>query len=316
MQRWGKTGSGKQRWRCAGCLESGTRKRADGAARSRLSLFVSWLTTKSSASEVAARAGVSRQALWEWFRPFWESPPVPRPALPVRTLVLDGTSVSWGECVLLVAGDEDRRRPVSWLPAVRECHESWLAFLAALREGGVMPPFVVCDGQKGLLKAIRETWPDARIQRCLVHVMRQASRWLTRNPKSDAGKDLLALVGKLGGIRTRRQKRRWVRAFGRWLRKRDAFLRERTVAGNGKWRYTHRKLRAVRTLLRNAIPDLFRFVSDPSLPRTSNHVEGGCNGRIQELFRCHRGMSASRKVAVAGWYLALRQGQKPTRKFT
>lgn len=313
MQRWGRTAAGRQRWRCAACSRSAVRTRDDGRAKSRLSLFVSWLTSKASASELAAERGVAVQTLGRWFRPLWDLPPTPRPALPILTLVLDGTVIAWRECTLLIAGDNERLQPVSWAPAAGECHASWLEFLAQLKKGGVMPSFVVCDGQRGLLKAIRETWPDALVQRCLIHVVRQASRWLTRNPKTKAGADLLALVKKLAAVRTRRQKRKWIRAFCYWERRHRKFLKERATGPTGKWWYAHRKLRAARSLVRNAIPDLFRFVSDPTVPRTSNHVEGGCNGRIKELLRCHRGLPLAKKLVVASWYLALRQGQKPTR---
>ena len=38
-----------------------------------------------------------------------------------------------------------------------------------------------------------------------------------------------------------------------------------------------RRLGAAGSSLSNALPDLFRFVTDPTVPKTSNHVEGGMN---------------------------------------
>ena len=315
MQRWGTHPSGTKRWRCADCRIHATRTRKDNHLRRRLSLFVMWLTTKSTLQQVAKETGVSTQTLHAWFRPLWTDSPKPVPITNVRVLVLDGTSVVHRQCMLLIAGDADRIKPVSWLPVGREAYDTWHAFLHKLFLDGTQPPVVVCDGQRGLLKAIHEVWPATKIQRCLVHVIRQSCAWLTQNPKTRAGRELLVLVQKLSTIRTKRQKRRWIRAFRYWYRKHDRFLKERTYASTGHWWYTHRKLRGTRSLLRNAIPDLFRFVTDPSIPRTSNHVEGGLNARIKELFRCHRGFRPNKKVALASWYLALRQGQKPTRNF-
>ena len=215
--------------------------------------------------------------------------------------------------MLLIAGDADRLRPVSWLPVGREAYDSWHTFLRKLSWEGLEPSFVVCDAQRGLLKAIHEVWPKVHVQRCLIHVVRQSCIWLTQNPKTRAGRELLELVRALAGIRTKRQKRRWIRAFRYWDRRHEKFLKDRSYGSGGRWWYTHRKLRGTRSLLRNAIPDLFWFVSDPTIPRTSNHVEGGLNARLKELFRCHRGFSLTKKLALASWYLALRQGQKPTR---
>jgi hypothetical protein len=305
------TVNGKKRWRCRRCSASGIRTRKDNRQRRRLSLFLSWAASKRTLGDVAGTARVSARTLRRWFGPFLDEPPKPVPQAG-RVLVLDATSIEARECVLLIAGDADSRSPVSWDAAVRESADSWFRFLAGLRREGVSPPYIVCDAQRGLLKAIREVWPGAEIQRCLIHVTRQARTWLTMHPKMAAGADLLGLVRELGSVRTKRQKRRWIRRFRRWQKRFAAFLKERTQ-GDGHWWYTHRKLRAVRSLIANAIPDLFRFVSDPTVPRTSNHVEGGLNARIKELLRCRRGLSVKKKLAFAAWYLHLRQGRKPTR---
>jgi len=315
MQRWGCHPSGKQRWHCLDCNESTIRKRKDNRQKQRLSLFVHWLVSKKSLVNITAQTKVSVQTLMKWFAPFWNTPPQPDIQTGVRVLVLDGTSVMKRICMLLIAGNTDTAKPVSWLDVPRECYDTWNIFLRDLSWQGVTPKVVVCDGQRGLLKAIHEVWPQVKIQRCLIHVVRQASNWLTQNPQTKAGQDLLVLVKQLPQIQTKRQKRRWIRAFRYWCKQHDKFLKERSYSFSGRWWYTHRILRGNRSLIKNAIPDLFRFVSDPSIPKTSNHVEGGLNARLKELFRCHRGFSLQRKLALAAWYLALRQGQKPTLKF-
>lgn len=308
MQRWGVTKDGKQRWRCGPCRRSGTRKRKDNRHRKRLSFFLSWITSKKTIQQVAADAHVHRFTLQRWFETFFSNPPKPiKSGYPVRVLVLDGTSVQPRTCMMLIAADAARSAPVSWLPISRECHASWSFFLESMKKSGVDPALVVCDGQRGLLKAIPEVWPHALVQRCLIHVIRQSLLWITQRPKTRAGRDLLELVHQLPLIRTKRQKRRWLRGFKGWKRKYHRFLTERTESVSERWWYTHRKLRAVRSLIMNAIPDLFRFVSDPTVPRTSNHVEGGMNSRIKELYHSHRGLALNKKIALTSWYLNQRQ---------
>ncbi len=314
MQRWGRHPSGRQRFRCRDCQTSSVRSRKDNRHKKRLSLFVSWLTSKKSLVEMALETGVSVTSLREWFDPFWDHPPQPEIQTGVRVLVLDGTSVMKRKCMLLIGGDADNGRPVSWMDCHRECYDSWMVFLNDLSWRGITPEVVVCDAQRGLLKAIREVWSQVMIQRCLIHIVRQACAWLTQNPKTKAGRELLVLVKELPRIQTKRQKRRWVRRYWRWYRRHEVFLKERSHCPSGRWWYTHRRLRGTRSLLKNALPDLFRFVTDPSIPKTSNHVEGGLNARLKELFRCHRGCSLQRKLVLAAWYLAIRQGQKPTKK--
>ncbi|MBU4453242.1 transposase [Patescibacteria group bacterium] len=275
-------------------------------------MFIRWLTTKTSLEEIALFKNISVRTLLRWFEPFWLTPPQPQITTKVRVLVLDGTSVVKRKLMLLIAGDGDKHIPIFWSDVHRECFYTWGIFLRYLLMCHVQPEYIVCDGQKGLLKAIREVYPNVKIQRCVIHIIRQSNRWLTKNPKTKAGRELLILVKQLSQIQTKRQKRRWIRSFRYWCRRYDKFLKERSYGPTGRWWYTHRRLRGTRSLIKNAIPDLFRHVSDPTVPKTSNHVEGGLNARLKELFRCHRGLSPQRKLVLAAWYLALRQGQKPT----
>ena len=145
----------------------------------------------------------------------------------------------------------------------------------------------------------------------------QALTKLTRNPKTLAGQDLRKLGKQLPTIRTRRQKRRWIRLWKHWHSKYHYFLAERSYGDikNKKrgWWYTHKKLRAVRSLIQNSLPHLFTFIGHPEIPRTSNYVEGGINSRIKELLHRHRGLNLAQKQTLVSWFLALKQPQKPPR---
>lgn len=175
MSKWGRTAAGSVRWLCQPCGISTTRKRKDNRERTRLSLFVRWLTSKTSLDDFARKQSVTTRTLYRWFDYFWSTAPQPKPASNVRVLVLDATSIVPQQCMLFIAGDGEKRRPISWMPVSRECHESWLVFLRKLMWIDLEPEIVVCDGQRGLLKAIHEVWPEVKVQRCLVHVIRQAS---------------------------------------------------------------------------------------------------------------------------------------------
>lgn len=312
MQRWGKTPQGKQRWRCPVCKDSGVKSRSDHRNKKRWSLFVRWLTSKWSLADFSRQERVDIRTVSRWFAPFWRVARKPAPLTYVpRVLVLDGTVLQRGVLTLLIAADGDTGVPLFWMPVVRENAEEWERLLGVFHPHGT-PHVIVCDAQKGLLKAVGTVFPDVLVQRCLTHVIRQAKAWLTQRPKTMAGRELLVLVLQLSSVRTLRHKRRWIRLFRRWKRRHYLFLKERTTAFSGYSWYTHKKLRSVRSLLTNATPDLFRFVREPSIPRTSNTVEGGLNARLKELLRCHRGMLLQKRLVLCTWYLAQRQGQKPT----
>lgn len=83
--------------------------------------------------------------------------------------ITDGKVIAWQWC--------DRGKTASWKDLLDQIPA---------------PKVVVCDGGTGLAAALRESWPETNIQRCLVHVQRNIRTYLTRHPRSDAGKSLWA----------------------------------------------------------------------------------------------------------------------------
>lgn len=309
MRRDGHTPAGKQRWRCRSCGQLAVRTRRDTTLRYQSRQFVHWLTGNRSLAEMAGELGCSRQALAARFAPWWSERPQPSPSLSksCSTLILDGVYLSGRVNAVLIARSPERVH--SWSFAERENTDSWMSFLFPLPP----PLFVVADGQKGLTEAVSSCFPNAQLQRCLVHAERYARMKLSRNPKTRAGRELWALVRSLWQVRTRRQRRRWVRSYRKWERRHEQFLKQRSSSPTSRgWWYTHRNVRSARTHIRNALPHLFLFVRYPEVPRTTNHVEGGVNARLKELVRRHRGLSPERKRVLAAHYLSGRSQKKTT----
>jgi putative transposase len=69
-----------------------------------------------------------------------------------------------------------------WLgPAGGEGAKQWMTMLTDLRNRGIADALIVCcDGLKGLPEAIRTTWPDATVQTCVVHMVRNSLRYASR----------------------------------------------------------------------------------------------------------------------------------------
>lgn len=313
MQRRGKTAAGTQRWFCPDCQRSGVKSNPWITKRHRMGRFVHWLCGNISLNEFARKHRQTQRTLQRYFKPFWEQLPLPkRPqTLSGQSLILDAVSIESRRLMALIG--RTRHRVVNWTFAEHESYESWLYFCSQLPE----PYAVVCDGQRGLLAAIKGRWPTVLIQRCIIHIVRQAQTRLTCHPKTLAGQELRQLVKAIPGVRTRRQKRRWIRQWRAWCRKHHRFLAERSYSDvqNKKrgWWYTHKRIRAARSLVRNSLPHLFTFVGHPEIPRTSNHVEGGINSRLKELLHRHRGLGLNRKQILTAWFLTLKATQKPPR---
>jgi putative transposase len=69
-----------------------------------------------------------------------------------------------------------------WLgPTGGEGAKQWMTMLTELRNRGVADALIVCcDGLKGLPDAIRVTWPDATVQTCVVHMVRNSLRYASK----------------------------------------------------------------------------------------------------------------------------------------
>jgi transposase-like protein len=69
-----------------------------------------------------------------------------------------------------------------WMgPTGGEGAKHWITMLTELRNRGVIDALIVCcDGLKGLPDAIRTTWPEATVQTCVVHMVRNSLRYASR----------------------------------------------------------------------------------------------------------------------------------------
>jgi transposase-like protein len=68
---------------------------------------------------------------------------------------------------------------------------TWLRVLAELKNRGMTDVcIVVCDGLKGLPDAIAQVWPQALVQGCVVHLLRNSFAYASRKDWPELAKDL------------------------------------------------------------------------------------------------------------------------------
>lgn len=310
LQKRSKTAAGKQRWQCTNCQTSRTLSRPDLSRSFVFASFLSWLLGKDSQAELSVSARTFRdQTSWCWL--------VPIPAVLTgevhHTMVIDGIRVGGRVCLIA----RTTRYVIAWLWVECENSTNWALLLQKLPA----PRYVVCDGQKGMLKALDICWPATVVQRCRFHVWLNTKSKLTLRPNSQAGQELLALSRQLLHVRTRRQARRWRRSLKYWHRKHACYVTERTVKDDPKprervWRYTHARLRSAYYQLNKHAEDLLRssYRPHPELPSTTNHLEGGINSPIRSKLKLHRGMTSEHQMVLVDWYLYGRtEGAKPPR---
>ena len=225
MKKNGTTSKGTTRWRCKdpNCGSSTTRTRTDRTQARDFKAFVSYATSTATLSELAQQQGVSRWTLDRRFTLFWLID-IPNDGAPQRVydqIFIDGTYTAAG--CLLVAVSRDH--VISWHWTKHETAHAYTQLLRGIAE----PLCVVLDGGQGALTAIKACWPNAMIQRCLVHAQRVIRHYTTSRPRTDAGKAIYALALTLTRITTVDQARNWTLRLHDFGQVFNAFLNEKNT---------------------------------------------------------------------------------------
>jgi len=158
-----------------------------------------------------------------------------------------------------------------------------------LKSQGVSIKGIVCDGRKGLLKALGE-YP---VQMCQFHQIAIITRYITRNPKAQASIELKELMHSLPVT----DKESFFGALNQWYSKWGYYINERCIdPQTGKSRYVHKRLRSAYRSLERNIEHLFVWYDNIGLrmPNTINQLEGTFTD-LKNKLRNHNGLSRTRK---------------------
>lgn len=219
-------------------------------------------------------------------------------------MIIDGTYFNNNLCLVLYY-DCDIRYVQLHRITDRERYEQVKEDLENLARLGVVIESVTCDGHRALLKAIRKVYPDILIQRCLFHIQRMSRLWLTSRPKSECAQQLLALTQQLVRLNTKSTAYEWMMAVHRWEEKYSAFIHEKSLNPlSGRYWYKHKMIRRVRTLLQRAWLNLFCYLENDAIPRTTNAIEGYFS-HLKNHLNVHRGLTVTHRISFIKWYLHL-----------
>jgi transposase-like protein len=106
--------------------------------------------------------------------------------------------------VALGVDDEGEKRLISLRLAVRESGRSWGDLVADLQKRGLPSPALIqSDGHKGLVQAVAG-WPEAKVQRCTVHKLRNLLEHCPRHAHAELRRDYHAIVYARDGVAARR----------------------------------------------------------------------------------------------------------------
>lgn len=249
--------------------------------------------------QLAAQSGHSIRTIRRIIHYWLHQPPPRNPDLAAsRYLLLDGTFLHQRKGVFAVM-DTERFRVIHAAPEMAEGPAHLHPFCVTLAQRGLAPTSATIDGNPHLLRILRLVWPAIWIQRCLVHVQRQGLSWCRRDPKRPDAKHLRALFLHVMAIHTATDRERFLSQVQAWEHR---YGRHITRAPETGWVFSD--LKRARSMLLSALPDMFRYLDDPRIAKSTNALEGYF-ARLKEKYRQHRGLARHHRTAYLRWYFHL-----------
>jgi hypothetical protein len=125
------------------------------------------------------------------------------------------------------------------------------------------------------LKVVRRAFKgQVALERCLGNIQRMSRIWLTLEPKSSAGRNLLAFTQKIHKIDSEEKCQCWLRALYDWDIAYCKFIKEVIIKPlTGHIWYKYKMIMRVKRLLIKAIPDMFYYLEDSEIPKSTNALE-------------------------------------------
>jgi AraC-like DNA-binding protein len=168
---------------------------------------------------------------------------------------------------------------------------------------GVQLESITTDGHKSILKAMKLGVPEVTTQRCLVHIQRMCLIWLTRRPKHPAAKELRKMVLDLLRINTENDRIYWTNSFRKWYESYQDYINEKVFQEETcRYWYRHRLLRRSYYLINKALPNMFHYLTNKSIPRTTNGIEGYFS-HLKNHLDLHRGLTIKNRMNFIKWYV-------------
>jgi hypothetical protein len=178
-----------------------------------------------------------------------------------------------------------------------ESNAKYIEGIGVLLSMGFLVKAIVCDGRPGLIKSFGRI----PVQMCQFHQAAIIRRYLTKNPKLQAAKELLRVVD----LMKQTDKESFTGALELWFNKWENFLNERTLNPlTNKSFYTHKKLRSAYRSLKNNLNWLFTWYDfiELKIPNTTNAIDGHF-ADLKNKLRNHNGLTISRKIKFINGFL-------------
>lgn len=225
-------------------------------------------------------------------------------------LAIDGTWLHRNG-VVMIYRNITHHQNLYWSYHQSESYEAVRRDLTVLVEllGNNQPSGVMSDWKGSIVNGVANYFDHLPHQRCLIHVLREARRWLPKRSPFVFTQELRTIALDLTKIKTQKEATEWKSKLIKWETAYGHLLKEKTysqteVTKTGpKWWHTHKNLgRGWKLLTDNWYP-FFVHLDHPLIPKDNNSIEG-TNSQAKRFLVNHRGMKTPQQVSLLFWYLS------------
>ena len=262
------------------------------------SLYEEYVKGKQTLSEIAEKHGISVSTVQRRIRKVHSTRIVSK----YKEVVILMDATYWGRNfgVLLIV-DAYRKR-LLWRKFLdkKETIADYLEGIEWLRENNFIIRGIVCDGLRGLAQSLSQY----KVQYCQFHQVKTVVEYLTKNPQTEAGQELL----KIAYLLCHTDKESFEGMLEMWHTKWDRWLKQRSLdRKTGKKVYTHRRVRSAYFSMKRNMKWLWTYYDYPDtpIPNTNNILEA-INTDLKSKLRVHNGMSKRYRKLFIDEYFKLK----------
>jgi len=300
LSKNGHYANGRQRWFCPACRRSFSWHYAGSRHKRKQDWFRQWIAEGYSVRQLAAQSGFSSRKLYGLIASRLAQTPS-QFALDASHshLVFDGTYLHRPNSLVALM-DAQTHRVIRGQYGVSESSQPQIMeFFERLALDGLQPLSFTVDGNSNVIRVVRSLWPDAKVQRCLVHIQRQGLAWCRRDPKTTYARRLRDIFLNVSQIRTLSDRDKFLELVTAWEDHYGSRIRSRSESGQ-----VFSEIKRARSMLFRALPDMFFYLGDPNIPSSTNGLEGYFS-RLKARYRQHRGLSTNNRYQYFTWYFYL-----------
>lgn len=276
-----------QRYQCNDCKKKFRSKR--NTKRVAESLWKEYSVGKQTLNEIGVKVGRS----YKWVRTRLDEVAVlPDHIEPQATIIVPDTTF-WGRRYgVCVFRSWTLKRNLWWSEVPSEVMANYYYGRKILEAKGWIFTVAVIDGRRGLATVFK----DIPVQICHFHQLQTVTKYLTRKPKTDAGRELRFLALTL----TKTDEATFTKALLNYEEEWSHFLNEKTIIlGLNRPQYTHKNVRAALRSLKTNLPYLFTYLRYPELgiPNTTNTIDGYF-ASVKKKVAAHHGLRKDRRFKL------------------